>query len=91
MTVAEATGADFVLGGRVLRYEDYEGPAGRTRVEFSTVLIEKKSGKVVWSSASDERQRGERRCARLRARDLEDGSCHGHPDGQADGRRNRRR
>ncbi len=53
MTVAEATGADFVLGGRVLRYEDYEGPAGRTRVEFSTVLIEKKSGKVVWSSASD--------------------------------------
>jgi len=53
MAVAEATGADFVLGGRVVRYEDYEGPAGRTRVEFSTALIEKKSGKVVWSSASD--------------------------------------
>ena len=51
-TVAALIDADFVLGGRVLRYEDYEGPGGRTRVEFSAVLIEKKSRKVVWSSDS---------------------------------------
>lgn len=51
--VASATGADFVLGGRVFRYEDYEGPAGRTRVEFSAMLIDRKSGRVVWSSSSD--------------------------------------
>jgi TolB-like protein len=51
-TVAALIEADFVLAGRVLRYEDYEGPAGRTRVEFSAVLIEKKSRRVVWSSDS---------------------------------------
>lgn len=51
-TVAALIDADFVLGGRVTRYEDYEGPGGRARVEFSTVLIEKKSRKVVWSSDS---------------------------------------
>ena len=51
-TVAALIEADYVLGGRVLRYEDYEGVGGRTRVEFSAVLIEKKSRKVVWSSDS---------------------------------------
>lgn len=44
--------ADFVLAGRVLRYEDYDGPAGQTGVEFSTVLIERESQRVVWSSDS---------------------------------------
>ncbi len=51
-TVAALIEADFVLAGRVLRYEDYDGPAGRTGVEFSAVLIEKASRKVVWSSDS---------------------------------------
>ena len=50
--VAALIEADFVLAGRVLRYEDYDGPAGRTGVEFSAVLIERKSRKVVWSSDS---------------------------------------
>ncbi len=52
-TVAALIEADFVLTGRVLRYEDYDGPAGRTAVEFSAVLIERKSRRVVWSSRSD--------------------------------------
>jgi len=52
-TLAALTGAEFVLAGRVLRYEDYDGPAGRTRVEFSTVLIDRKSRRVVWSSDSN--------------------------------------
>jgi len=51
-TVAALIETDFVLGGRVLRYEDYDGPDGKTGVEFSTVLIERKSRKVVWSSDS---------------------------------------
>ena len=50
--VATLIEADFILAGRVLHYQDYEGPAGTTRVEFSTVLIEKKSRRVVWSSNS---------------------------------------
>ncbi len=50
--VAAPVDADFVLSGRVIRYADYEGPSGLARVEFSTVLVEKKSGKVVWSSQS---------------------------------------
>lgn len=50
--VAALIEADFVLAGRVLRYEDYDGPGGRTGVEFSAVLIERKSRRVVWNSDS---------------------------------------
>jgi TolB-like protein len=50
--VAALVEADYVLGGRVMRYEDYEGGGGNARVDFSAVLIERKSGKVVWSSHS---------------------------------------
>ncbi len=45
--------ADFVLAGRVLAYDDYEGPEGRTHAEFSVVLIERATRRVVWSSHSD--------------------------------------
>jgi TolB-like protein len=51
-TVADLIDADLVLGGRVIRYEDYEGAGGTARVEFSTVLIERQSRRVVWSSDS---------------------------------------
>lgn len=51
-TLAALLDADYVLGGRVTRYDDYTGPAGRTRVEFSTVLVERRSRRVVWSSDS---------------------------------------
>lgn len=51
-TVAAPVDADFVLSGRVIRYVDYEGPSGLARVEFSTVLIDKRSRQVVWSSES---------------------------------------
>ena len=43
---------DFVLGGRVLDYEDYEGASGTARVGFSVQLISRSSQKVVWSSLS---------------------------------------
>jgi TolB-like protein len=51
-TLAALIDADFVLGGRVTRYQDYEGAGGKTRVEFSTVMIDRKSRRVVWSSDS---------------------------------------
>lgn len=51
--VAALIEADFVLGGRVVHYEDYEGPAGRTRVDFSTLLVDRKTRRVVWVSQSD--------------------------------------
>lgn len=51
-TIAALIDADYVVGGRVTRYEDVEGAGGRTRVEFSTVLIARKTRKVVWSSDS---------------------------------------
>jgi TolB-like protein len=44
--------ADFVLGGRVFDYEDYEGASGKARVSFSVQLINKESQKVAWSSVS---------------------------------------
>jgi hypothetical protein len=50
--VAALVEADFVLGGRVIRYQDYEGLEGNAGVEFSTMLIERRSRRVVWSSNS---------------------------------------
>jgi TolB-like protein len=51
--VATVLDADFVLAGRVLYYEDQEGADANPKVDFSTVLIERASGRVVWSSQSD--------------------------------------
>lgn len=50
--VATILDADFVLAGRVLYYQDYDGPDANPRVDFSTVLIERRTRKVVWSSHS---------------------------------------
>ena len=52
-TVASLVDADLVVGGRILRYDGSIGSAAAVRVEFSTVAIEKKTRKVVWSSDSD--------------------------------------
>lgn len=51
--VAAPVDADFVLSGLVVRYADYEGSSGQASVEFSTLLIDKRSRKVVWRSESD--------------------------------------
>jgi TolB-like protein len=50
--VGSVLDADFILAGRVLYYDDQEGADANPRVDFSTVLIERKSRKVVWSSQS---------------------------------------
>lgn len=43
---------DLILTGNVMDYKDYQGIAGRTKVDFSTLLMERKSREVVWSSKS---------------------------------------
>jgi TolB-like protein len=45
-------GADLVLAGEVLDYQDYEGPVGTAKVNFTAQLIERKNRMVVWSSES---------------------------------------
>jgi TolB-like protein len=44
--------ADLILTGKVIEYQDYEGAYGKPKVEFSALLIERKSREVVWSSKS---------------------------------------
>jgi len=44
--------ADLLVSGRVMDYQDYQGALGRPKVDFSTMVIERKSREVVWSSDS---------------------------------------
>lgn len=44
--------ADMVLTGTVTDYQDYQGSLGTPKVAFSTILIDRKSKEVVWSSRS---------------------------------------
>jgi len=43
---------DLILTGKVIDYQDYEGFTGKPKVDFSALLIERKSREVVWSSKS---------------------------------------
>ena len=44
--------ADLILSGEVLDYQDYQGPNGSPKVDFSAQLIERKSREVVWTVKS---------------------------------------
>lgn len=44
--------ADIIVSGRVMDYQDHQGIWGKPKVDFSTVLIERKSRQVVWGSNS---------------------------------------
>ena len=44
--------ADLVLTGTVTDYQDYQGFLGTPKVAFSTILLDRKSREVVWSSRS---------------------------------------
>jgi TolB-like protein len=50
--VAGELKADLVLTGKVLDYEDYAGVFSKPKVDFSILLIDRKTGEVVWSSRS---------------------------------------
>jgi TolB-like protein len=43
---------DLILSGKVLDYQDYQGVLGTPKVNFSVLLIERKSRLIVWSSES---------------------------------------
>jgi hypothetical protein len=51
-TILNAVNADLVLNGEVLDYQDYLGPEGTAKVDFSVLFIERKTRKVVYSSFS---------------------------------------
>ena len=44
--------ADLILTGKVIDYQDYQGAGGKSKVDFSAILIDRKSREVVWSSKS---------------------------------------
>jgi TolB-like protein len=44
--------ADLLISGRVMDYQDYQGAWGKPKVDFSSMVIERKSREVVWSSDS---------------------------------------
>ena len=43
---------DLILGGKVFNYQDKQGTSGTPKVEFSALLIDRKSREVVWSCRS---------------------------------------
>jgi TolB-like protein len=50
--LASKLNVDLILTGKIFDYQDYQGFAGTAKVDFSTLLIEKKSREVVWASES---------------------------------------
>lgn len=44
--------ADLILTGLVLDYQDYQGTTGKPKVNFSVLVIDRKSREVVWTSKS---------------------------------------
>ena len=51
-TILNAVDADLVLNGEVLEYQDYPGSVGNAKVDFSVLFLERRTGKVVYSSYS---------------------------------------
>jgi hypothetical protein len=45
-------GADLVVSGDLITYQDYYGALGTPKVDFSVVFVDGKGRKVVWSSTS---------------------------------------
>jgi hypothetical protein len=44
--------ADLILSGKVIDYQDFQGFAGKPRVDFSALLVERNTREVVWASKS---------------------------------------
>jgi hypothetical protein len=44
--------ASLVLTGKVFDYQDYGGPAGKAKVDFSALIIERRSRDIVWACMS---------------------------------------
>ena len=44
--------ADLILAGKVFDYQDYTGISGRTKVDFSALMIDRQGREIVWASES---------------------------------------
>ena len=51
--ISDRLQVDLILTGRVFDYQDYQGEGGSTKVDFSVLVLERKSRKVVWYSRSN--------------------------------------
>jgi hypothetical protein len=43
---------DLILSGKVMDYQDFQGPLAKPKVDFSAEIFEKKSREVVWAALS---------------------------------------
>ena len=50
--VANSLEADFVMTGKVVDYQDYEGSEGKPKIDFSVQILERKRRRIVWNSHS---------------------------------------
>ena len=44
--------ADLILSGKIMDYQDFQGPAAKPKVDFSAEIFEEKSREVVWAALS---------------------------------------
>jgi len=44
--------ADLIVAGKIFDYQDYQGAAGKPKVDFSALAIERQSREVVWTVQS---------------------------------------
>jgi hypothetical protein len=50
--ISNSLRTDYILTGKVFKYEDYEGSVGAPKVDFSALLLESAGKKTVWASKS---------------------------------------
>ena len=50
--IARLLGVDLILSGKVMDYQDFQGPAAKPKVNFSAEIFEKNSREVVWAVQS---------------------------------------
>ena len=48
--ISRLLGVDLILSGKVMDYQDFQGPAAKPKVNFSAEIFEKKSREVVWAA-----------------------------------------
>jgi len=44
--------ADLILSGKIMDYQDFQGPLAKPKVDFSAEIFEEKSREVVWAALS---------------------------------------
>jgi TolB-like protein len=51
-SMARLLGVDLILSGKVMDYQDFQGPAAKPKVDFAAEMFEKKSRELVWAVQS---------------------------------------